>query len=490
MTALAINTMEISSIRELRKQLDDKKVSVKEVVDHYLKRITQTNSDLNSFITVDTKHAREHAEHAQAEIDNNNQSPLTGIPYAVKDIFCTRGLRTTAGSRILNEYVPPYSATSVERCKDAVLLGKTNCDEFAQGASNEYSAFGPAKNPYDLERVPGGSSGGSAVSVASGQALFALGTDTGGSTRLPAGFCNVVGFKPTYGRISRYGVISMASSFDTVSIFSRSVADSAYVLRELAGEDPLDSTTPRVPVDDYVHEIEQSIQGLRIGVPKEAIELEGLDPHVRTIHDETVKLLSGLGAEVVEVSLPHIMKYGLATYYILIPSEVSSNMARFDGMQYGEPAAGAETLEQAFVRTRQLGFGPEVRRRVMTGTFCLSAGYVDAYYKKAQKVRTLIREDFAEAFRVVDLLFMPTSSTPPFKIGAQDQDPIAMYLADIFMVPATLAGVPAISLPAGAVGNLPIGMQLIGPQFKDSVVLRAAHALEQEIPAPSCSLAV
>lgn len=475
--------MDNMSLKQTRDKLDAKEISVLELVDSYLHRITETNAALNSFITVDTDHARIQARHAQKEIDNGNQEALTGIPYAVKDLYCTKGIRTTAGSRILNEYIPPYNATSIEKCGRAVLLGKTNCDEFAMGASNEYSAFGPVKNPYDLERVPGGSSGGSAAAVAAEQAVFALGTDTGGSTRQPAGFCNIVGLKPTYGRISRYGVIAMASSFDTVSIFANSVEDSAYILKQLAGADPLDSTTPPAPVDDYLASLQNSVQGLRIGVPKQAMGVEGLDPHVREVFDDTVKLLSGLGADVMEVSLPHML-YGLAVYYILTPSEVSSNLARYDGIQYGEPAPGVKSLEEAFVRTRQLGFGAEARRRIMIGTFCLSAGYFDAYYKKAQRVRTLIREDFDEAFRTVDLLLTPTSPTVPFKIGEKDQDPLSMYLADIFTVPASIAGIPAISIPAGIAHGLPVGMQLIGPQFQEKALLNAAHALESEISLP------
>ncbi|MFH1426223.1 MAG: Asp-tRNA(Asn)/Glu-tRNA(Gln) amidotransferase subunit GatA [Candidatus Kerfeldbacteria bacterium] len=481
--------MDDLSILQLREKLDSKELSAIDLAEHYLNRILETNDTLNSFITVDTEHVREHAKHAQAEIDNGNQSRLTGIPYAAKDLFCTKGVRTTAGSHILNEYVPPYSATVINRLRDGVLLGKTNMDEFAMGASTEYSAYGPTKNPYDLERVPGGSSGGSAVAVAAGQAPFALGTDTCGSTRQPASFCNVVGLKPTYGRISRYGVVALASSLDTVGIFARSVEDAAVVLEQIAGEDALDATTPSEPIDDYLSRMSDDISKMRVGIPKEFIEMDGFDPEVKESFERTVELLAEIGATIEEVSLPHT-RYAVPAYYILCPSEASSNLARYDGIQYGKPSPDAKTLEEVFLKTREQGFGPEAKRRIMIGTFCLSSGYFDAYYKKAQQVRTLIREDFDEAYTKVDVLLAPTAPTLPFKLGEKSKDPIAMYLSDIFTGPASLAGVPTISVPSGFVQDLPVGVQFIGPQFGESKILAAARALEQAVEPASVSLAV
>ncbi len=466
------------SLKELRENLDNKIISVREVTDYYLKRIEDTNEDLNSFITVSSEHIYHVADHAQREIDNGNQSALTGIPYAAKDLFCTRGVRTTAGSKMLNEYVPPYNATVIKKMGDAVLLGKTNMDEFAMGSSNEYSAFGPVKNPYDLSRVAGGSSGGSAAAVASGQAPFALGTDTGGSVRLPAGFTNTVGFKPTYGRISRYGTVAMASSLDTVGMFSRTVEDAAYALASLAGVDALDATTPDVSVDNYLTELTGDISGMKIGLPKEYFALEGLDPGVKKIFDTAVDRLSAAGVHFVEVSLPHT-KYAMPAYYILSPSEVSSNMARYDGIQFGRRSKNAKTLDEVFTLTREEGFGVEVKRRILIGSFCLSSGSYDAYYKKAQQVRTLIKEDFDEVFRSVDLLMTPIAASVPFRIGDRDQDPLAMYLTDAFTCPMNFSGVPAISVPGGFLEGLPVGVQFIGNQFDEKTVLKVADAFQK-----------
>lgn len=479
----------MSTIVELRKRLDAKELSVRELTEQYLRRIEETNPSLNSFITVCADEALKRADHAQKEIDHGNQSALTGIPYAVKDLFCTRGIRTTAGSRILEQYTPPYNATAIERCTDAILLGKTNQDEFAMGSSNEHSAFGPVKNPFDLERVPGGSSGGSAAAVASGQAVFALGTDTGGSIRQPASFTNVVGFKPTYGRISRFGVIAMSSSIDTVGTLTSTVADAAVLLQEFAGPDGRDATMPQQPVDDYSSGLERGVEGLRIGIPKEYLSLEGMDPRVRERLEQVVERARESGATIVEVSLPHT-KYALPTYYVICPSEVSSNMARYDGMQYGHRSPDAQSLQEVLVQTREHGFGPEVKRRILVGTFCLSAGYVDAYYKKAQRVRTLIRQDFDEAFRLVDMLLTPTSPTLPFKIGERQSDPLAMYAADTFTVPAPLAGVPAISVPTGVIDGLPVAAQLVAPQFQEQLLLRAAAGVESLYTSEQPKLAV
>ncbi len=468
----------MTTLVELRKQLDSKAVSVREITGQYLKRIEETNPSLNSFLTVIAEQALQRADHAQKEINRGSQRVLTGIPYAAKDLFCTKGIRTTSGSRILEQYTPPYNATAIERCEDAILLGKNNQDEFAMGSSNEHSAYGPVKNPYDLERVPGGSSGGSAAAVAAGQAVFALATDTAGSIRQPASFCSVVGFKPTYGRISRYGVIAMSSSIDTVGTLTRTVEDAAVLLHELAGSDGRDATMPRHPVEDYTHDLGRGLNRLRVGIPKEYVSLEGMDARVRERFEQVVERVQQQGAEIVEVSLPHT-KYALPAYYVLCPSEVSSNLARYDGMQFGHRDPKATTLQEVLVQTREHGFGAEAKRRILIGTFCLSAGYVDAYYKKAQRVRTLIREDFDEAFRLVDVLMTPTSPTLPFRIGERQNDPLAMYAADTFTVPDPLAGVPAISVPTGVIDGLPAAAQLIAPQFKESMLLAAAAGVEQ-----------
>lgn len=466
------------TLKELRTQLDTKKISATELAEQYLNRIETADKEVNAFITVTPELAREQAAHAQALIDEGDGGPLTGIPYAAKDLFCTQGIQTTAGSRILEGYLPPYSATAIEKCRGGVLLGKTNLDEFAMGSSTEHSAYGPTKNPYDLTRVPGGSSGGSAAAVAADMTPFAFGTDTGGSIRQPASFCNVVGFKPTYGRISRYGVIAMSSSLDTVGFFTRTVEDSAYLLEQLAGHDPLDTTTPNVPLDAYMQATTQDIKGMKIGIPKEYLALEGLDPKIKTVFDQSVEKIQELGASIVEVSLPHT-KYALAAYYILCPSEVSSNLARYDGMQYGKHSANAQSLEEVFMKTRDESLGAEAKRRIIIGTFCLSAGYVDAYYKKAQRVRTLVRQDFDTAFEQVDMLLTPTSPTLPFTLGDRTSDPLAMYMADIFTIPSSLAGIPGMSLPAGAVDGLPVAVQLLAPQFKETTLLNAAARIEE-----------
>lgn len=470
------------TLAQLRARLDAKEISALELAEQYLDRIRATNSQLNSFITVDEEHVRRRAQHAQTEIDGGNQSALTGIPFAAKDVFCTKGVRTTAASKILNDYIPPYSASVIDRLRDSVLLGKTNMDEFAMGSSTEFSAYGVVRNPYDLDRVPGGSSGGSAVAVAAGQAAWALGTDTGGSIRQPASFTNVVGFKPTYGRISRYGVVAMSSSLDTVGFFTNTVADSALILQELAGADPLDATTPDLPVDSYLTGLAERLDTLRIGIPKEYANAEGVSADVKAVFERTIELLSGLGAEIMEVSLPHT-QYALPAYYIICPSEVCSNLARYDGIQFGSRATGAKDLDEVFLMTREEGFGPEVKRRIMIGTFCLSSGFYDSYYHKAQQVRALVIEDFQEAFRTVDLLLSPTSPTLPFKIGDRAADPLAMYAADMFTVPSSLAGLPAVSIPVGFMNKLPVAVQLIGPQFGERQLLGAAHALEQAFPA-------
>lgn len=406
--------------------------------------------------------------------------PLAGVPVGIKDVLCTRDVRTTAGSKILGNYIPPYDCTAVARMEaaGAVVLGKLNCDEFAMGSSNENSAWRPVRNPRDLSRVPGGSSGGSAAAVAADLAVATLGSDTGGSIRQPASFCGVVGLMPTYGRVSRYGLIAFASSLDHIGPFTKTVKDAATVLKVIAGRDPMDATSAETPVPDYVAELGKGARGLRIGVPKEYFG-EGLDGEVRAAVDAGIQKLASLGCEIKPISLPHT-KYAIPVYYIIATAEASSNLARFDGVRYGYRAKDAKNLSQMYRRTRDHGFGAEVKRRIMLGTYALSAGYYDAYYLKAQKVRTLLTRDFEEAFKDVDAIVTPTSPTAAFKIGEKSDDPLAMYLADIFTVTADLAGICGVSIPCGETkGKLPIGMQILGKHFDESTILRVGHAYEQ-----------
>ncbi len=406
--------------------------------------------------------------------------PLAGVPIGIKDVLVTRGIPTTAGSKILGGYIPPYDCTAVARLEaaGAVVLGKMNCDEFAMGSSNENSAWKPVHNPRDLTRVPGGSSGGSAAAVAADMAVATLGTDTGGSIRQPASFCGVVGLKPTYGRVSRYGLIAFASSLDHIGPLTKTVRDAAIILRTIAGRDPMDSTSTDLPVPDYVAELEKPVRGLKIGIAKEYLG-EGLNAEVRQSVENAVQEFSKLGCEIVEVSLPHT-EYAISTYYIIATAEASSNLARFDGVRYGYRAENARTLSEMYRRSRDQGFGAEVKRRIMLGTYALSAGYYDAYYLKAQKVRALLTRDFEDAFKRVDAIVTPTSPTAAFKLGDKTDDPLAMYLADIYTVTANLAGIPGISIPCGKTSeNLPIGMQIFGKHFDEATILRLAHAYEQ-----------
>jgi aspartyl-tRNA(Asn)/glutamyl-tRNA(Gln) amidotransferase subunit A len=404
---------------------------------------------------------------------------LAGVPLGVKDVMVTRGVRTTAGSKILGNFVPPYDCTAVARLEaaGAVLLGKTNCDEFAMGSSTENSAYGPVRNPRDLSRVPGGSSGGSAAVVAAGTAVAALGSDTGGSIRQPAAFCGIVGLMPTYGRVSRYGLIAFASSLDHIGPLTKTVKDAALLLGVIAGRDPMDSTSADVPVPDYVEEIGKPVKGLRLGVPKEYFG-EGLDPEIRTAVEAAIQQLAEAGCEVVPVSLPHT-PYAIPTYYLVATAEASSNLARYDGVRYGHRARNGGSLSEMYRRTRDEGFGPEVKRRIMLGTYALSAGYYDAYYLKAQRVRTLLTRDFEQAFTMVDAIITPTTPTPAFKLGEKTDDPLAMYLNDIYTVTGDLVGVPGISVPCGhSREGLPIGLQILGRHFDEATVLRLAHAYE------------
>ncbi|MBI1739902.1 MAG: Asp-tRNA(Asn)/Glu-tRNA(Gln) amidotransferase subunit GatA [Candidatus Koribacter versatilis] len=436
---------------------------------------------IGAFLTL----SKERAAAKAAEIDKLADAgkplpPLAGVPVAIKDVMVTRGVRTTAGSKILENFLPPYDCTAVARMEaaGAVMLGKLNCDEFAMGSSSENSAYHPVRNPRDKSRVPGGSSGGSAAAVAAGMAVATLGSDTGGSIRQPASFCGVVGLKPTYGRVSRYGLIAFASSLDHIGPFARTVKEAALVLRTIAGRDPMDSTSADVPVPDYVAELEKPVKGLRVGVAKEYFGA-GLDPEVRAAVEAAIQKLAELGCAVVPVSLPHT-EYAIPTYYIVATAEASSNLARYDGVRYGFRARGARTLSDMYRLSRDGGFGMEVKRRIMLGTYALSAGYYDAYYLKAQKVRTLLTRDFDEAFRKVDVIAAPTCPTPAFRLGEKVNDPLAMYLADIYTVTANLAGIPGISVPCGENHEkLPIGLQLLGRHFDEATMLRVAHAYEQ-----------
>jgi aspartyl-tRNA(Asn)/glutamyl-tRNA(Gln) amidotransferase subunit A len=459
-------------------------VSAVEIVESCLRRVEALDERIGAFLTRTSELARERAAELDAYLSTGApQGPVAGIPLAVKDVLTTNGIRTTAGSRILEDYVPPYDATAWTRLSGAgaVLVGKTNCDEFAMGSSNENSAFGPVRNPWDLERVPGGSSGGSAAAVAAGQVVWSLGTDTGGSVRQPAALCGVVGLKPTYGRVSRFGLIAFASSLDTVGTFTRSVRDAASMLSVMAGHDPRDATSIDAPVPDYGRDLERGVSGLRVGVIAQAFG-EGVQPDVAAAVRRSVDRLAALGAHVDEVSLPHA-DYALSAYYLIAPSEASSNLARYDGVRYGFRADGsfADSVEMMFA-TRGAGFGAEVKRRIMLGTYALSAGYYEAYYGQAQKVRTLIVRDYEAAFERFDVLVSPTSPTTAFRIGEKTDDPMAMYLNDIFTIPANLAGVPAISVPCGLDGSgLPIGLQMTAPLLDEPTLLAAAHALESDL---------
>ena len=467
---------------ELAELIRSGQSSAAEVTESCLARIEALDGGIEAFLQVTADDARERARAADERIAGGEAPAVAGIPLALKDVLTTRGITTTCGSRILESYVPPYDATPWARLAEAgsVLVGKTNCDEFAMGSSNENSAFGPVHNPWDLERVPGGSSGGSAAAVAAGEAVWALGTDTGGSVRQPAALTGTVGMKPTYGRISRYGLIAFASSLDTVSTFTRDVRDAATLLGAIAGHDPLDSTSIDAPVPDYLHGLDAGVDGLRIGVLREWLE-GGVEPGVRARVEESIERLEGLGAKIGEVTLPSA-EYALSAYYLIAPAECSSNLARYDGVRYGHRAEGASNVIEMMMRTRAEGFGDEVKRRIMLGTYALSAGYYDAYYGQAQRVRTLVARDFEKAWEEFDLLLSPTSPTVAFRIGEKADDPLAMYLSDIYTIPANLAGTPAISVPCGLdEQGLPVGLQLMGKVLDEATVLRAAHAFEQDL---------
>jgi len=445
----------------------------------YLDRIAALDSKVKAYLTVTGEAALARAAEADARFKSGTpRGPLDGVPLGLKDVFCTRGVRTTCGSKILEGFVPPYDATVVARLvrAGAVILGKLNMDEFAMGSSTENSAYFTTRNPWDLSRVPGGSSGGSAAAVAADLAAATLGTDTGGSIRQPAAFCGNVGLKPTYGRVSRFGLIAFASSLDQVGPFAKDVLDAALMLQAVAGHDPMDSTSAAIPVPDYAAELDGGVRGLRVGIPAEYF-IEGLDAEVEAAVRAAVETLEGLGAKTESVSLPHT-EYGLAAYYLIAPAECSSNLARYDGVKYGLRVPGARDLIDMYSRTRGAGFGTEVKRRVMLGTYALSAGYYDAYYGKAQKVRTLVQRDFQKAFERVDVIVAPTTPSVAFKMGER-ADPLSMYLNDVFTIPVNLAGLPGLSVPAGFTkSGLPIGLQVIGKAFDEATLLRTAKAYE------------
>jgi aspartyl-tRNA(Asn)/glutamyl-tRNA(Gln) amidotransferase subunit A len=466
------------TIHEAHRLLKDKKISSIELTQSYLERIKKIDPQVKAFVSVTEELALEQARRADETIAAGKGGPLTGIPLAIKDVICTKGVRTTCSSRMLENFVPPYDAAVVEKLNTAgaVMVGKANMDEFAMGSSTENSAFFPTHNPWDLERVPGGSSGGSVVAVAAGEAAGALGSDTGGSIRQPAGFCSVVGLKPTYGRVSRYGLVAFASSLDQIGPLTRDVTDCALIMNAISGHDKRDSTSVPEPVPDYTRSLKTDLKGIRLGIPREYY-VEGMQPGVADVMKAAIKKLEELGATLDEVSLPHT-PYSLAVYYIIAPSEASANLARYDGVKYGYSYKG-DTMWESMEKTRGNGFGPEVKRRIMLGTYALSAGYYDAWYLKAQKVRTLIRREFDAVFEKYDALITPTSPTVPFKIGEKTDDPLAMYLSDVCTLPINIAGVPGISIPAGFVDGLPVGMQIIGKHFSEETLLRVAYAYEQ-----------
>ncbi|WP_342415512.1 Asp-tRNA(Asn)/Glu-tRNA(Gln) amidotransferase subunit GatA [Paenibacillus sp. FSL R10-2782] len=468
------------TLPEIHNKLHQKEISVSDLVGHALETIGAREDKIKAYITIDEEQARASARQLDDHlISGEERGLLFGLPVGIKDNIVTEGLRTTCGSQFLKNFNPVYDATVVGKLRTAqtVTLGKMNMDEFAMGGSNENSSFFPARNPWDLERVPGGSSGGSAAAVAAGEAYFTLGSDTGGSIRQPASYCGVVGLKPTYGLVSRFGLVAFASSLDQIGPITKNVQDSAYVLQAIAGYDQKDSTSAKVDVPDYLNALTGDVKGLRIAVPKEYLG-EGVDPQVKEKVLDALKTLEGLGAVWEEVSLPHT-EYAVATYYLLASSEASSNLARFDGVRYGVRADNPDNLLDLYHQSRTQGFGPEVKRRIMLGTYALSSGYYDAYYLKAQKVRTLIKQDFDRVFEQYDVIIGPTAPTTAFKIGSQVDDPLTMYLNDILTIPVSLAGVPAISIPCGLADGLPVGLQIIGKAFDESSVLRVAHAFEQ-----------
>lgn len=474
-----MDIIKLSAI-EMKEKLEKKEISSREIVEAHFNRIEEVEEKLNAFITLTKEEALKAANQIDTKIKNGEKlGALAGIPIGVKDNIITHNIKTTCGSKMLENFIPPYDATVIERIKkaDGIIIGKTNMDEFAMGSSTERSYFGPTKNPIDLERVPGGSAGGSAAAVKSGEVTLALGSDTGGSIRQPASFCGVVGIKPTYGLVSRYGLISLANSLDQIGVVGRDVLDAALILESIVGYDAKDSTSIDIANVDYLEKISEDIKEMKIGIPKEFFNLE-MDNKVKDELIKAIKLFEKLGAEIEEISLPNTV-YGLSTYYIISTSEISSNMARFDGIRYGYRAKEYETLDELYMNTRSEAFGEEVKRRIMIGTYSLSSGHADEYYKKALKVRTLIKDEFDKAFEKYDIILTPTAPTLPFKFGEKTKDPMEMYKSDLFTVPVDLAGVCALSIPCGCVEGLPVGMQIIGDRFKELNILKAAYAFEK-----------
>ncbi len=469
------------TIHELHEKLKKKETTSLELTEAFLKRIDAVDCKIKAFITITKEDAIKQAKEADKRISSGKDiTPLTGVPISVKDIFCTKGILTTCASKILNNFIPPYDATVIKKLKEAgaVILGKNNMDEFAMGSSTENSAYFVTKNPWDVERVPGGSSGGSAASVAAGECAASIGTDTGGSIRQPASCCGIVGFKPTYGRVSRYGMIAFASSLDQAGALTKNIKDSAIMLNIMAGYDPQDSTSIDAPVPDYAKALTKDIKGLKIGIPKEYF-IQGLDKDIEKAVKEAIDVLKKQGASIVDVSLPHT-DYAIAVYYLVATAEASSNLARYDGVKYGYRTKNSKNLMDMYCKTRDEGFGSEVKRRIMLGTYSLSAGYYEAYYKKASQVRTLIKRDFEEAFKKCDVIATPTAPTPAFKIGEKTADPLTMYLSDIFTISCNLAGIPGLSLPCGFTkDNLPIGLQILGKPLDEQTVLKTAYSYEQ-----------
>ena len=466
------------TLAELQHLLQRREVSAKDLLSEHFERIENVDHEVKAFLRLTPALAKEQAAEADRAFKSGDAGPLAGIPLAVKDVLCVKGVETTAGSQILRGFKAPYTGTALARlfAAGAVMVGVTNCDEFAMGSSTENSGYFPTHNPWALDRVPGGSSGGSASAVAAGEAVVSLGTDTGGSIRQPAALCGVVGMKPTYGRVSRYGLIAFASSLDQIGPFARTVEDCAIVLEAMAGRDPLDATSSDRP-NDVRRDFDAGVKGMKLGLPREYYEVEGIEPGVKAAVDKAIEALQKAGAEIVDVSLPHT-DYGLAAYYIIAPAECSSNLARFDGVKYGMSDQDAANVTDAYMQTRRKGFGTEVRRRVMLGTYALSSGYYDAYYLKAQKVRTLIKRDFDSAFQKCDAIISATSPTVAFPIGAKTQDPLAMYLCDVLTLGGNLAGLPGISVPCGLSEGLPVGLQVLAPQWREDVAFRVARAYE------------
>jgi aspartyl-tRNA(Asn)/glutamyl-tRNA(Gln) amidotransferase subunit A len=469
------------TMHELQALLASREVSARDLTEAFYRRIEARDDCVHAYVTLTREQALEQADGADRRRRKGEVGPLLGIPLAIKDVICTKGIRTTCGSKMLHNFVPPYDATVIDRLKAAgvIVLGKTNMDEFAMGSSTEHSAFGTTHNPWDLSAIPGGSSGGSAAAVAADECAAALGSDTGGSVRQPAACCGIVGLKPTYGRVSRYGLVAFASSLDQIGPMTKDVRDAALIMNVISGHDPRDSTSADMPLPDFPRALTGSAKGLRLGIPREYF-VGGMDREVEGAVREAIRVLEGVGTTTADVSLPH-SAYAVAAYYILAPSEASSNLARYDGIKYGYRTPQWSNLRDMYMRTRDEGFGAEVKRRIMLGTYALSAGYYEAYYRKAQQVRTLILRDFEEAFRHVDVIVAPTTPTPAFKIGEKTDDPLQMYLSDVFTVPVNLAGLPGISVPCGfSSTGLPIGLQLIGKPFDEETVLRVAYAFEQQ----------